>query len=54
MPALLPKVLPLHQVIKVDAFITGCPPDPERIWHAIIALAQHQLPEFSPEMRQFG
>lgn len=54
MPALLPRVLPLHQVIKVDAFITGCPPDPERIWHAIIALAQHQLPEFSPEMRQFG
>ena len=54
MPALLPKVLPLHQVIQVDAYITGCPPDPERIWHAIISLAQHKLPEFSPEMSRFG
>jgi NAD-reducing hydrogenase small subunit len=25
------RVLPLHQVIRVDAFIPGCPPDPEQI-----------------------
>jgi NAD-reducing hydrogenase small subunit len=25
------KVMPLHQVIRVDAFIPGCPPDPELI-----------------------
>ena len=25
------KVLPLHQVIRVDAFIPGCPPDPALI-----------------------
>ncbi len=54
MPALLPKVLPLHQVIHVDAFIAGCPPDPERIWYAVISLAQDRLPEFTPEMRRFG
>lgn len=54
MPALLPKVLPLHQVIHVDAFITGCPPDPERIWHAIQALLKGEQPEFPPEMRRFG
>jgi NAD-reducing hydrogenase small subunit len=28
---LLPKVLPLHQVIPVEAFIPGCPPDPSLI-----------------------
>ena len=53
-PALLPEVLPLHQVIQVDAFIAGCPPDPERIWQAIISLIQNEIPTFSPEMRRFG
>lgn len=54
MPALLPKVLPLHQVIAVDAFIPGCPPDPERIWVAITALLAGQPVEFAPDMRTFG
>jgi NAD-reducing hydrogenase small subunit len=54
LPALLPKVLPLHQVIAVDAYIAGCPPDPERIWLAILALAKKELPAFSSEMRKFG
>jgi NAD-reducing hydrogenase small subunit len=54
LPELLPKVLPLHQVIEVDAYITGCPPDPERIWLAILALAQNEIPEFAPAMRSFG
>jgi NAD-reducing hydrogenase small subunit len=54
MPALLPTVLPLHQVIAVDAFITGCPPDPERIWQAVLALARNQIPTFAAEMRRFG
>ena len=53
-PALLPEVLPLHQVIQVDAYINGCPPDPERIWQAVISLTQHEMPTFSPEMRRFG
>lgn len=54
MPALLPKVLPLHQVIQVDAFITGCPPDPERIWAAISALVKGETLEQTAEMRRFG
>ena len=54
MPALLPKVLPLHQVIAVDAFIPGCPPDPERIWAAITALLAGKTVELPAEMRTFG
>ena len=38
LPALLPKVLPLHHVVDVDAFIPGCPPDAGRIRMALEAL----------------
>jgi len=30
------RVLPLHQVIRVDGFIPGCPPDPALIRHEIV------------------
>ncbi len=30
-PELLPRVLPLHQVVKVDAYLRGCPPSPAAI-----------------------
>jgi NAD-reducing hydrogenase small subunit len=53
-PALLPKVLPLHQVVPVDAFIPGCPPDPERIWAAVSALLQGQKIMLDESMRYFG
>lgn len=53
-PDLLPEVLPLHQVITVDAYVPGCPPDPERIWTAITALLEGKPVEFPPTMRTFG
>lgn len=54
MPRLLPKVLPLHQVIKVDATLPGCPPEPDRIWTAVTALLEGKAPELAPEQRTFG
>lgn len=54
MPELLPRVLPLHQVIKVDAFIPGCPPDPARIWAAVTSLLAGEAVLFEPAMRLFG
>lgn len=54
MPALLPRVLPLHQVITVDAYIPGCPPDPERIWAAVTALLEGKPIELPVELRTFG
>jgi NAD-reducing hydrogenase small subunit len=35
------RVLPLHQVIRVDAFIPGCPPDPALIRQAIVQQLKH-------------
>lgn len=54
MPALIPKVLPLHQVIAVDAYLPGCPPSPDRIWTAVSALLAGEAAELPEEMRLFG
>lgn len=54
MPVLLPKVLPLHQVVKVDAFIPGCPPDANRIWAAVSALLAGEAAVLDPAQRTFG
>jgi len=53
-PALIPRVLPLHQVITVDAFIPGCPPDPERIWAAVSSLLAGEPVVLADKMRKFG
>jgi NAD-reducing hydrogenase small subunit len=54
MPALLPRVVPVHQLVAVDAFIPGCPPDPERIWTAVSALLRGDPVVLGAEMRRFG
>jgi len=33
-----PQVLPLHQVIAVEAFIPGCPPEPTQIRESLFSL----------------
>ena len=37
-PPLMPQVLPVHQVIDVDVYIPGCPPDADRIQRAVMSL----------------
>jgi NAD-reducing hydrogenase small subunit len=54
LPPLLDKAKPLHQVIKVDVFLPGCPPDVARIAAAVTALIAGEEPNLSPEMRTFG
>lgn len=54
LPELLQRVLPLHQVVDVDAFIPGCPPDPERIFAALTAVIEGRPVELTEEQRSFG
>ena len=53
-PALLPKVLPLHHVVDVDAFIPGCPPDPGRIRAALDALLRGEPVVLTETQLTFG
>ncbi|HZJ53466.1 MAG TPA: hypothetical protein VFD38_04950 [Myxococcaceae bacterium] len=50
-PALLEKARPLHQVVKVDLWLQGCPPSADRIWEAVSALLEGREPRLE---RRFG
>ena len=43
-PKLLKKVLPLHEVVKVDYFIPGCPPPPSLINYVVTELLNGRVP----------
>jgi NAD-reducing hydrogenase small subunit len=54
-PELLPKVLPLHEVIPVDLYLPGCPPSAERIRAAITPLLAGERPVLEgPHLLRFG
>jgi len=42
-PPLLPRVVPLHQVIDVDVYLPGCPPPAARIRQAVVGLLDGTL-----------
>jgi len=52
-PLLLPKVRPVHEYVKVDIFVPGCPPHADIIFDAIAALLEGRLPDLGNQAR-FG
>lgn len=52
-PQLLPKVLPVHQVVAVDAFLPGCPPSADVLYFALTELLAGRVPDLSGQTR-FG
>ncbi len=37
-PMILDKVYPLHEIVKIDYYLPGCPPRADLIWNALVAL----------------
>lgn len=47
----LPKVMPLHQVVKVDYYLPGCPPDADLIFEVLFALLTDKVPDLPNERK---
>ncbi|HQR23770.1 MAG TPA: NADP oxidoreductase [Steroidobacteraceae bacterium] len=45
LPLPLDKVHPLHEVVKVDYFIPGCPPSGDAIWKFLMDLVEGRTPK---------
>jgi NAD-reducing hydrogenase small subunit len=52
-PQLLPRVLPLHSVVKVDLFVPGCPPSAEIIHFTLTELLKGHMPALA-SLTRFG
>jgi F420-non-reducing hydrogenase small subunit len=44
LPVFYDTVKTLGQTIDVDYYLPGCPPEPERIWDALVAILENKLP----------
>ena len=51
-PKLLPEVRPVHEVIEVNYFLQGCPPDADAIYQLVSDLLAKREPALSE--RRFG
>jgi NAD-reducing hydrogenase small subunit len=53
LPLPLNKVHPIHEVVKVDYFIPGCPPSGDTIWQVLNDLLSGREPVLPPPLLQF-
>lgn len=53
LPLLLDKVHPIHEIVRVDYFIPGCPPSGEAIWKFLSDLIAGRTPRLSRDLLRF-
>lgn len=53
LPLPLSKVRPLHEVVKVDFFIPGCPPSADAIWKALDDIIAGRAPALGHGLIQY-
>ncbi len=53
-PALLPRVMPVHEVVPVEYFLPGCPPPADRIKAFLGAVLEGKAPQLAGEDIKFG
>ena len=53
LPLLLDKVHPIHEIVRVDYFIPGCPPSGEAIWKFLSDLLAGRTPRLPQGLLHF-
>ncbi|MCR4417785.1 MAG: oxidoreductase [Ignavibacteria bacterium] len=51
---LLDRVRPLHEIVKIDYFLPGCPPDAARIKFLLEKLINNEVPELQGQFLKNG
>lgn len=53
LPLLLDKVHPIHEVVRVDYFIPGCPPSADTLWQFLNDLMAGRTPRYGHALMRF-
>jgi NAD-reducing hydrogenase small subunit len=53
-PALLERVMPVHEVVPVEFFLPGCPPPADRIKSFLVQVLSGAAPKLEGEQLKFG
>ncbi len=53
LPHILEDVSPIHEVVKVDFFLPGCPPSPEAFWRVLNSVIEGRQPELTYDIMHF-
>jgi NAD-reducing hydrogenase small subunit len=51
LPVLQPFVRPIHEIVKVDLFVQGCPPSADLIYYVLSELVAGRVPDLADKMR---
>ncbi|MCD2450768.1 NADP oxidoreductase [Methylicorpusculum oleiharenae] len=53
LPLLLDKVRPIHEIVKIDYFLPGCPPSADVFWKFLTDLLAGQEPSLTYELLRY-
>ena len=53
LPLLLDKVYPIHEIVKVDYFLPGCPPSADVFWSFLTVLLEGREPKLANDLIHF-
>lgn len=54
LPELTDRVLPLDQVVPIDVYLFGCPPNADRIWYVLSELIAGRMPKVEGDLLRYG